>query len=213
MGCHTRQRRLPAALTAAAVLVTIPVVQRCWASNLDSAAAPDQEATAQVQVAAAPTRPHSNGMEALLRTIRYAEGTWKGGSSAGYRTLYGGGSFNDYTRHPGILVVKYPPSDAAGAYQFKEATWNRVRQFIGLRDFSPVEQDRAAVWLVRRRLSSSQEALIDEGVLTHDAMAQLSPEWAAFPLHSGYSYYGQPVKSHGDLQAFFSRQLDLLGGA
>ena len=211
MGFHTRQRRLPAALAAAAVLMTIPVVQRCWAASLESSAVPRQEATAQV--AAAPTRPHSNGMEALLRTIRYAEGTWKGGSSAGYLTLYGGGYVNDYTWHPRILVAKYPASDAAGAYQFKEATWNRVHQFIGLRDFSPVEQDRAAVWLVRRRLSSSQEALIDEGVLTPEAMAQLSPEWAAFPLLSGYSYYGQPVKNHGDLQTFFTRQLDLLGGA
>ena len=210
MGCLTRQRRLPVALTTAAMLTAMPIVQKCWASDLKSAA-PHQEATAQV--AAAPTRPHSNGMEALLRTIRYAEGTWKGGSSAGYLTLYGGGSFSDYTRHPGILVVKYPPSDAAGAYQFKEATWNRVRQFIDLRDFSPVEQDRAAVWLVRRRLSSNQEALIDEGVLTPEAMAQLSPEWAAFPLLSGYSYYGQPVKSHSALQAFFTQQLDLLGGA
>ncbi|MFM7514752.1 MAG: muramidase, partial [Cyanobium sp.] len=31
--------------------------------------------------------------QALLATIRYAEGTWKDGSDEGYRTLYGGGRF------------------------------------------------------------------------------------------------------------------------
>ena len=211
MGCCARERRLFVALAASAALTSIPVATKGWASSVEPTDTAGQGVAAQV--AARAVGNHSNGMEALLRTIRYAEGTWKGGSTAGYRTLYGGGSINDYTWHPGILVVKYPPSDAAGAYQFKEYTWNRVAQFIKLRDFSPAEQDRAAVWLVRRRLSSTQEALIDQGVLSLEAMAQLAPEWAAFPLASGGSYYGQPVKSHGDLQTFFAQQLAQLGGA
>ena len=37
---------------------------------------------------------------ALLNTIRYAEGTWLGGSAEGYRMLYGGGRFSGFARHP-----------------------------------------------------------------------------------------------------------------
>jgi lysozyme len=37
---------------------------------------------------------------ALLNTIRFAEGTWKDGHDLGYRTLYGGGQFEDLSKHP-----------------------------------------------------------------------------------------------------------------
>jgi hypothetical protein len=35
---------------------------------------------------------------ALLNTIRYAEGTWIGGSQEGYRMLFGGGRFDRLDR-------------------------------------------------------------------------------------------------------------------
>lgn len=41
---------------------------------------------------------------ALLDTIRYAEGTWKGGRVEEYRVLYGGGLFTSLERHPEITV-------------------------------------------------------------------------------------------------------------
>ena len=43
---------------------------------------------------------------ALLNTIRYAEGTWKDGEDKGYRVLYGGGQFQDLSRHPERVIVK-----------------------------------------------------------------------------------------------------------
>ena len=52
---------------------------------------------------------------ALLNTIRYAEGTWKEGKDLGYRILYGGGQFQDLSRHPDRVIVKRYASAAAGA--------------------------------------------------------------------------------------------------
>ena len=43
---------------------------------------------------------------ALLNTIRFAEGTWKNGRDLGYRILYGGGQFDDLSRHPDRVVVE-----------------------------------------------------------------------------------------------------------
>ena len=49
----------------------------------------------------------SNGMEALLRTIRFAEGTWRGGTEASYQVLYGGRLISEqlpgsdpFSKHP-----------------------------------------------------------------------------------------------------------------
>ena len=50
---------------------------------------------------------------ALLNTIRYAEGTWKDGEDKGYRIMYGGGQFQDLSRHPERVVVKRYTSAAA----------------------------------------------------------------------------------------------------
>ena len=35
-------------------------------------------------------------MEALLRTIRFAEGTWRGGAKEGYQVIYGGRLISDH---------------------------------------------------------------------------------------------------------------------
>lgn len=69
-----------------------------------------------------------------------------------------------------------------------------------------------ARWLVRNRLSDAEEANIDKGVLTREALHQLAPEWAALPTHWGGSYYGygQHVKSWDQLKDFYDRQLALL---
>ncbi|MEB3350715.1 MAG: hypothetical protein VKM01_00150, partial [Cyanobacteriota bacterium] len=64
--------------------------------------------------------------QALLDTIRYAEGTWKNGSIEGYRVLYGGGLFASLERHPEITVRRRYTSAAAGAYQFLPSTWREA---------------------------------------------------------------------------------------
>ena len=144
---------------------------------------------------------------ALLNTIRYAEGTWKDGKDLGYRILYGGGQFQDLSRHPERVVVKRYTSAAAGAYQFLPTTWQEVAHRLQLPSFDPEHQDQAALHLVKKR-GALQE--IDRNGLTKAAMNRLAPEWASFPTHTGRSAYGQPVKSHDELVAFYTTNLSEL---
>jgi muramidase (phage lysozyme) len=129
---------------------------------------------------------------ALLDTIRYAEGTWRGGSPEGYRTLYGGGRFVSFERHPDTVVVRTYASAAAGAYQFLPTTWEAASRRLGLKGFGPANQDQVALHLVEAR---GALAAVDRGELCDETMHRLSPEWASFPTHSGGSAYGQPAKS------------------
>ena len=144
---------------------------------------------------------------ALLNTIRYAEGTWKEGKDLGYRILYGGGQFQDLSRHPDRVVVKRYASAAAGAYQFLPGTWRDVSRNLDLPSFAPEHQDQAALHLVKKR-GALQE--VDRNGLTKTAMNSLGPEWASFPTHAGHSAYGQPVKTHAELLAFYNDNLNQL---
>ena len=142
--------------------------------------------------------------QALLNTIRYAEGTWKQGSREGYHTLYGGGRFADLARHPEIVVVKRYRSAAAGAYQFLPGTWKEASRRLQLDSFRPRNQDQAALYLVDRRGVLDD---IDRHGLTAGSMAVLSREWASFPTLSGRSYYGQPVKPAQELEQVYASHL------
>ncbi|MFM7313148.1 MAG: muramidase [Cyanobium sp.] len=142
--------------------------------------------------------------QALLNTIRYAEGTWKQGSLEGYHTLYGGGRFASLARHPEIVVVKRYTSAAAGAYQFLPGTWREASRKLQLASFRPENQDQAALYLVDRRGVLDE---IDRQGLTTRAMAVLAREWDSFPTLSGRSAYGQPVKRAGDLERFYQANL------
>ena len=82
---------------------------------------------------------------ALLNTIRYAEGTWTNGEDKGYRTLYGGGQFQDLSRHPERVVVKRYSSAAAGAYQFLPTTWKGLAKLVGGHTYLP----QSPVWPAR----------------------------------------------------------------
>ncbi len=142
---------------------------------------------------------------ALLNTIRFAEGTWKGGSMAGYQVLYGGGRFADLSRHPEITVRRRYTSAAAGAYQFLPTTWNQAAQRLGLRDFRPDSQDQAALHLMQQR---GALVAFDRQGLSAEVLARLAPEWASLPTLQGGSHYGQPVKGREELKRFYERELE-----
>ncbi|MDM7954528.1 MAG: glycoside hydrolase family 104 protein [Cyanobium sp. CZS 25K] len=142
---------------------------------------------------------------ALLNTIRYAEGTWIGGSEEGYRVLFGGERFGDLSRHPDMVVRRRYASAAAGAYQFLPTTWNRAAADLGLRDFRPASQDQAALHLVHARGALQR---FDRQGLTAEVLARLAPEWASLPTLEGVSHYGQPVKDRNELQRFYQRELE-----
>ena len=143
--------------------------------------------------------------KALLNTIRFAEGTWKGGLDVGYRVMFGGGLMPSLDRHPNrVIYSSRYASAAAGAYQFMPFTWSMVQRSIGVRGFGPEAQDQGALFLVQRRKAL---ALTDTGFLSPVLTAKLAPEWASFPTLAGRSYYGQPVKKYSRLRSFYELNL------
>lgn len=75
--------------------------------------------------------------------------TTAGTESPDYNTLNGGEKFEGYADHP-RRRGKNGKSTAAGRYQFVAGTWDEAVEALGLSDFSPANQDRAAVWLAQR---------------------------------------------------------------
>lgn len=130
-------------------------------------------------------------IRAFLIMIQYAEGTY---GKDGYRKLYGGGSFNDFSKHPNTPTTKWGiTSTAAGAYQILNKTWVELQGKLGLTDFSPVNQDKAAIELIRRRKA------LDDVYAGHfkEAITKCRKEWASLPGAG----YGQNEKNVQNLLA------------
>lgn len=138
-------------------------------------------------------------IQSLLKTIRNAEG-------ATYNTRVGGKTFDDLSKKPGVMT-RLPKlginSSAEGAYQFLNKTWDNVSKDLGIKDFSPLSQDIAAVELIRRR-----GAL--DNILRGDfkgGINKLSPEWASLPTANGKGYYsGQKARRIDDLEKIYTGQ-------
>jgi lysozyme len=141
----------------------------------------------------------------LLDTISFAEGTYRDNPEESYRVMFGGGLFNDLSRHPDKVIHggRYS-SAAAGRYQFMPGTWENTSGRLGLQTFGPKEQDLAALKLARDRLMpiGGLSVLQKEG-FTPRVSNLLAPEWASFPTSEGVSYYGQPVRSFSELEKFY----------
>ncbi len=141
----------------------------------------------------------NRNVQSFLMLIRTGEGT---ADQNGYRRMYGGRLFDSFADHPRVKITAGNwTSTAAGAYQFLSRTWDECRAALKLGDFSPANQDLAAVYLIRRR-----GALVDVIAGRFEtAIRKCNKEWASLPE----SPYGQPTLSMG-------RALDVLaanGGA
>ena len=87
-------------------------------------------------------------------------------------------------------------STAAGAYQIIRPTWEKIRDSLGLPDFSQTSQDAAAVELIRRR-----GALEDvKAGRVADAIGKCRNEWASLPGN----YAGQGQRTPQTLIAWFT---------
>lgn len=141
----------------------------------------------------APSSAAAANRAAFLAMIRKSEGT---AGPNGYRTYYGGSLFSDLSAHPNVKhTAAGITSTAAGAYQFLFATWEECRRALSLPDFGPESQDRAAVFLVKRRGALTD---VDAGRFA-DAVAKCSKEWASLPGAG----YGQHENTLASLQAAY----------
>lgn len=148
--------------------------------------------------------------QGLLRMLRFAEGTERGGPDS-YRVMFGGSLAPDLKRHPDKVMKGR--STAAGAYQFLTPTWQAQQKKLGLGSFGPVEQDIAALDLARQRtMGLGGLSYLQKKGLTPEFVAALAPEWASLPTREGKSYYGQPVKSYSELQKTYQQGMQPLSG-
>ncbi|MDL2267205.1 glycoside hydrolase family 104 protein [Desulfovibrio sp. OttesenSCG-928-G15] len=134
---------------------------------------------------------HPN-VRAFLNVIAKAEGTHGRGDN-GYNISFGGSTFQGYGRHPNVSRQfkqtdgKTNSTTAAGRYQFLKGTYDEAGKVMGLDDFSPRSQDKAAVYLIAKRgaledvVSGNAEA----------ALKKLGKEWASLPS----SPYAQKTRS------------------
>lgn len=132
---------------------------------------------------------------AFLGMLRVSEGT---AGPNGYRTLVGGTLFDSFADHPRVLIALPNlgiKSSAAGAYQILRATWDGVRGKLGLRDFSPVSQDAAAIELIRQRGALGDVRAGRFAV----AVEKCKKEWASLPGAG----YGQRENKLTMLQAAY----------
>lgn len=121
-------------------------------------------------------------VKAFLDMLAWSEGTSTiKASDDGYNVLVGGKLFNDYSKHPNVLVnlpnlgIK---STAAGRYQFLYRTWMAIVRNYGFKGrFIPEAQDLAAVKLLAecKALPHIEAGRIEE------AIAAAAPIWASLP--------------------------------
>lgn len=130
---------------------------------------------------------------AFLAMIRYAEGT---AGPDGYRTYFGGATFDDLSKHPNVMhTAGRWKSTAAGAYQFVIGTWQMCQKALNLPDFGAESQDRAALYLLEK---CGALRLIDAGDFA-GAVQKASGTWASLPG----SLSGQPQKAMTKLLAAY----------
>jgi muramidase (phage lysozyme) len=128
---------------------------------------------------------HKN-VVAFLHLIRQGETNQ---TDDAYREMFGGSLFAAPPwQHPHILITsgRYT-STAAGAYQFLARTWDGLVSQFRFEDFSPPNQDQAAVALIARH-----DALDDviAGRIV-DALGKCRQEWASLPG----APYAQPTRT------------------
>lgn len=134
----------------------------------------------------------SPNVRKMLDLIANAEGV-----QHGYNTLFGNERLDDLSSHPNIKK-QFKQTDgqiknttAAGRYQFLSDTWNGVAKQLGLKDFSPKNQDIAAVALLAQ--NGALPSVLKGDFIT--AVQKSGSTWASLPS----SPYAQPKKSWSDL--------------
>lgn len=142
-----------------------------------------------------------NTVRAFLDTLAYAEGT-----DEQYNFIYSFKTFNSYADHPRKVYCSGGLcSSAAGRYQFLPDTWDGLTPELGLKDFTPPSQDKAAVEIFRRAGAYNLVLKSSKYENFTAALSRLNGVWASLPG----SPYGQPTHSTASLwrkyKAFLAR--------
>lgn len=128
----------------------------------------------------------------MLDLIAKAEGV-----KHGYNTMFGNQRINSLQSHPNIRKSfvqtdgKSNVTTAAGRYQFLKDTWDGVARQYGLKDFSPQNQDIAALALLAQ--NGSLPYVLKGDFQT--AVKKSGGTWASLPS----SPYAQPKRSWSEL--------------
>lgn len=131
-------------------------------------------------------------VKAGLDTIAKAEGV-----KYGYNTLYGNTSFSDLSRHPNKKITKWGiTSSAAGRYQFIYNTWKGISSKLGLNDFSPLNQDIAALYLINQ--ANALQDLNNGNI--EAVVSKIKKIWASLPGAG----YGQKERSLSTIKKWYS---------
>ena len=140
---------------------------------------------------------------AMLDAIAFAEGTAKYPND-GYNTMFTGKQFSGFGDHPRkIQRSRRYASDAAGRYQFLSTTWDPLAKKLGLKDFSPASQDKAAIEL-SRQYDVTQQLLQKEG-MSMKVSSLLGRQWASFPGKT--IGLDQPTKELKGIQNVYQKSL------
>ncbi|MCJ8918075.1 Phage lysozyme [Acinetobacter baumannii] len=134
----------------------------------------------------------SPNVQKMLDLIANAEGV-----KHGYNTLFGNERLNDLSWHPNVKKEftqtdgKKNVTTAAGRYQFLKDTWDGVAKQLDLKDFSPNNQDIAAVALLAQ--NGALPSVLKGDFKT--AVQKSGSTWASLPS----SPYAQPKRSWKEL--------------
>jgi hypothetical protein len=118
--------------------------------------------------------------------------------------MFTGKQFSGFKDHPRKLQTGGGyTSDAAGRYQFLSTTWDPLAKKLGLKDFSPTSQDKAAIEL-SRQYDVTQELLQKEG-MSMKVSSLLGRQWASFPGKTIGT--GQPTQELKGIQNVYQKSL------
>lgn len=149
-----------------------------------------------------PTSTGSGPSKAFLDVIAHAEGT-RGRGNDGYNVIFSFQYFTSYADHPRRRICSGLCSDAAGRYQFLSTTWDGVKRNQGFKDFSPPNQDKGGLYLVRQRGVTNYDQRLSQSAFD-TSIRKLGKEWASLPG----SPYGQPIKSMSELWRVYQEILN-----
>ena len=169
-----------------------------------------------------PTPPSSSiggNVGALLKTIRWAEGTY---GPQGYNTWFGGRYDMDLSEMTINEVVAEQKrrlasgeatygsytSAAVGAYQMMEPEVFAAKANLdpATAKFTPENQDKLAIAGYLKGQAGLTDAQINAPI-GRELIASISGVWASLPNMQGRSAYGQPVKSYEDLERIYNQNL------